>query len=80
MTNYLAAQYPLSMSLNIRVIDAGPGFDVNDLKKKLGALRFGNLIAGLKREFVCNHDKDMNGNEVPCVYATDLESFLKAGG
>ena len=79
-TGTFATQYPLSAALKIPVIDAGPGFDVNDLKKNLGASRFNNLAAGLNRQFVCNHAKDSSGSEVPCVYIADVESFLRDGG
>lgn len=63
------------------------GFDENDVKAALGVTRFNNLmtsIAGGKpfsgAVFSCGHAKDKNGVEVHCIYASDLELFLKNGG
>lgn len=79
-TGRFQAMYPLSAALGLKVIDPGPGFDQNDLKAKIGTTRYNNLITQAKRVFVCNHAKDASGYETPCVYAEDLEAFLKGGG
>jgi hypothetical protein len=63
------------------------GFDVDDLKGALGVTRFNLLMAGVKDVFCCNHrtwpsthaDPTKRNAEVHCVWASDLEAFLKAG-
>lgn len=80
-----AAQYPLSMALNIRVIDAGPGFDVLDLEARLGTERFKQLMSSLKQVFCTNHrkypdDHPLAGYEVHCVYLSEVEKFLHEEG
>lgn len=53
--NTLAAMYPLSSALGLRVIDAGPGFDELELEAALGLERFQKLMAGVKEVFCCGH-------------------------
>ena len=63
------------------------GFDVDDLKGALGATRFNLLMSGIKEVFCCAHrtwpgnhaDPTKRNAEVHCVWAADVEAFLKAG-
>jgi len=65
-----------------------PGFDENDVKVALGTTRFNNLMALIVAGkpysgsvFTCGHAKDAKtGVEMHCIYASDLELFLKNGG
>lgn len=63
-----------------------PGYDVDVVKAKLGAARFNALLAAIAGKpysgtlFSCGHRKDVNNVEVHCIYASDLELFLKNGG
>lgn len=86
------ALYPLSFALGVKPVGTGAashaGFDERDVEAKLGATRFTNLMAKVKSVFSIGHDKYpgnyavayKRGCEVHCIYADDLEAFLKAGG
>ena len=81
--------YPLSHALGLRPVSVNgnqqEGFDIDEVEKKLGAGRFNSLQAGLKEVFCCGHrswpadhpEKFRRNCEVHCVYARDLEAFLK---
>lgn len=85
-------QFPLSAALGVKPVATAsgnhPGFDMDEVQKKLGNTRFQNLMAKVKAVFSCGHrhwpsDHPMperRNAEVHCVYADDLEQFLKAGG
>jgi len=80
---------PLSYALGFRPVSVNgnehEGFDIDEVEKKLGADRFKSLQAGLKEVFCCghrnwpaDHPELLRRNcEVHCVYARDLEAFLK---
>jgi hypothetical protein len=64
------------------------GFDVDDVKGLLGAARFNLLMTNyVKALFCCGHrvwptshaEPTKRNAEVHCVYASDLEKFLKDG-
>jgi hypothetical protein len=63
------------------------GFDVDDLKGALGVTRFNLLMGSVKELFCCSHriwpathaELNKRNAEVYCVWAADLEAFLKAG-
>ena len=90
------SMYPLCYALGLRLVSVDgyqhEGFDIDEVEKKLGAGRFTVLQPGLKEEFCCGHrnwpfdhsDPYRRNCEVHCVYARDLERFLKeqpiAGG
>lgn len=81
----LAMWFPLSADLGLEPVDAGPGFDTLELEKALGEERYSALMNKVKQVFCCAHalypeDHALAGREVHCVYAADLEDFLKAGG
>lgn len=85
MTPTFREMYPMCSQLNLRVVDAGPGFDELELLASLGQARMDALKAFAKSVFSCNHAKypeghDLAGYEVHCFYASDVEEFLKAGG
>ena len=64
-----------------------PGFDDDDVKTALGITRYNALMAAIVSGapgysgsvFSCGH-RVKNGVEVHCIYASDLELFLKNGG
>lgn len=86
--------YPLSVALPATPVLAPvltgtadhAGFDEIEVKAVLGATRFNNLLGGITRMFSCGHriypatHASMPNCEVRCIYAADLEAFLKAGG
>jgi hypothetical protein len=81
--------YPASHALGLKLVSVGgndfEGFDIDEVEKKLGKARFISLTAGLKAVFCCGHrnwpadhpDRFRRNCEVHCVYARDLEAFLK---
>jgi len=83
------SRYPLSCSLGLRPVSVAgnehEGFDIDEVEKKLGDGRFKSLMVGLKEVFCCGHrnwpadhpDPVRANCEVHCVYARDLEAFLK---
>ena len=83
------SRYPLSYALGLRPVSVAgnehEGFDIDEVEKKLGDDRFKSLMAGLKEVFCCghrnwpaDHPDPLRANcEVHCVYARDLEAFLK---
>lgn len=70
-------------------VDGGlhDGFDIDDVKGALGATRFALLTSGIKEVFCCSHrlwpadhaDPTKRKAEVHCIWAADMEAFLKAG-
>ena len=84
------SMYPLSYALGLRPVSVAgahhEGFDIDEVEKKLDAERFKSLMDGLKAVFCCahrnwpaDHPDPMRRNcEVHCVYARDLEGFLKS--
>jgi hypothetical protein len=78
-------RYPLCRGLKIEPVNGG-GFDIDDVSMALGPVRFALLTAGLKSVFCCAHrkwpmdhsDPTRRNAEVHCVWAVDLEEFLKA--
>lgn len=83
------SMYPLSYALGLRPVSVGgvdhEGFDIDEVEKKIGADQFKSLTAGLKEVFCCGHriwpmdhpDSHKRSCEVHCVYARDLEGFLR---
>lgn len=83
------SRYPLSYALGLRPVSVAgnehEGFDIDEVEQKLGAGRFKSLLADLKEVFCCGHriwpedyqDPVRRNTEVHCVYARDLEAFLK---
>jgi hypothetical protein len=83
------SMYPLAYALGLRPVSVGSydheGFDIDEVERKLGAKRFASLLDGLKEMFCCGHrnwpadhpDPARRNCEVHCVYARDLEVFLK---
>jgi len=83
------SRYPLSYALGLRPVSVAgvdhEGFDIDEVEEKLGAAQFKSLMAGLKEVFCCahrnwpaDHPDPLRANcEVHCVYARDLEAFLK---
>jgi hypothetical protein len=81
--------YPLSYGLGLRFVsrngNESEGFDIDAVEKKLGADQFKALQAGLKEVFVCGHrtwpadhpEPNRRNTVVHCVWARDLEAFLK---
>lgn len=63
------------------------GFDSDDVLALFGKERFALLMSGVKAVFCCAHrtwpdthaDPIKAGAEVHCIYAADLEEFLKGG-
>ncbi len=63
------------------------GFDIDDVKAALGAARFNLLMTSIQEVFCCAHrawplshaDATKRGAEAHCIWASDLEKFLKAG-
>ena len=86
------SMYPRCHALGLKLVSVAgnelEGFDVDEVEKKLGADRFASLMAGLKEVFCCGHrnwpadhsDPLRRNCEVHCVYARDLETFLKGPG
>ncbi len=90
------SQYPLSSVLGVTPVTTAagqhPGYDYDQLSAKLGTTRFNNLTAWLvahgRAVFCCGHrtwpanyaDATKRLCEVHCVFAADLEEFLKGGG
>jgi len=83
--------FPQSAALGLQFVSTAPGvdhpgFDEDDVKAKLGATRFNNLMAKVKFVFSCGHrvypanDARGAGCEAHAIYASDLEAFLKGGG
>jgi hypothetical protein len=82
--------YPLSYALGLRPVSVNgnthEGFDIDEVERRLGADRFKTLQAGLKEVFSCGHrtwpadhpEQHRRNCEVHCVYARDLEGFLKS--
>lgn len=62
-----------------------PGFDNDQVLAALGQARYNNLVTAIKTAgysgavFSCGH-RTVNGVEVHCFYASDVEKFLAAGG
>lgn len=62
-----------------------PGFDNDAVKAALGTTRYNNLVAAIVTAgysgavFSCGH-RTVNGVEVHCFYASDVEKFLAGGG
>jgi hypothetical protein len=78
------AMYPMSIALGLVPVSTGPsvthpGFDEDEVKAKLGATRFNNLMAKVTNVFSCGH-RLKAGVEAHAIYANDLEAFLKGGG
>ena len=83
------SRYPLSYALGVRLVSVAgadhEGFDIDEVERKLGADRFKSLMTGLGSVFCCGHrnwpadhpDPLRRNCEVHCVYARDLEAFLK---
>jgi hypothetical protein len=83
------SMYPLSCALGLRLVSVAgadhEGFDIDEVEKKLGADRFKSLTSGLKEVFCCGHriwpadhpETYKRSCEVHCVYARDLEVFLR---
>jgi hypothetical protein len=83
------SMYPLSYALGLRPVSLNgndyEGFDIDEVEKKLGAERFKSLQAGLTHVFCCGHrnwpadhpERFRRNTEVHCVYAHDLEAYLK---
>jgi hypothetical protein len=83
------SRYPLSYALGLRPVSVAgadhEGFDIDEVEEKLGADRFMSLTAGLKEVFSCGHriwptdhpETHKRSCEVHCVYARDLEAFLR---
>ena len=83
------SMYPLSYALGLRPVSANgndhAGFDIEEVENNLGASRFKAFQAGLKEVFCCGHrnwpadhpEPSRRNAEVHCVYARDLEAFLK---
>lgn len=87
--NTFPMMYPHCAALGLRVIDAGPGFDELEVEKALGPERFAALMKTVKQVFCANHAKysetvpnshRIQGYEVHCIYAEDLENFLAKEG
>jgi hypothetical protein len=86
------SMYPRSHALGLRPVSIGgndhEGFDIDEVEKKLGAEQFASLLSGLIEVFCCGHrcwpadhpDPTRRNCEVHCVYARDLEAFLKSFG
>jgi hypothetical protein len=78
--------------VNVGGIGHQPGFDIRDVQGLLGTTRFNALMAQIVQKkssvFCCAHDKwpdthsdvNLRSAEVHCVYAADLDDFLKGGG
>ena len=85
-------QYPLSVKLGLEPVEtvsgSHPGFDSLEVARILGAVRYAALASKIEAVFCCGHatyppnhpDKALIGMERHCIYADDLEAFLKAGG
>jgi hypothetical protein len=81
--------YPLSYALGLRFVslngNESEGFDIDEVEKKLGTDRFKSLLTGLKEVFCCGHrnwpadhqEPNRRNCEVHCVWARDLEAFLR---
>ena len=86
------SMFPLSAALGLQFVSTSlgadhPGFDSEEVKAKLGTTRYSNLSGRLTHVFCCGHrhypgseGPSRAGCEVLCIYASDLEAFLKAGG
>lgn len=78
-----AATYPKSVAAGLRPVDGiHPGFEDVDVKKAIGDVRYAALMATVKSVFCCGHrhyevGQPLSGYEVRCLYADDVEKFLK---
>ena len=83
------SMYPLSYALGLKLVSVAgndyEGFDIDEVEKRIGTTNFVALNARLKQVFCCGHriwptdypDPTRRNCEVHCVYAQDLEEFLK---
>ena len=83
------SRYPLCYALGLKPVSVAgnthEGYDIDEVEKKLGTDRFKSLMATLKHVFCCGHriwpkdhpEPHKGSCEVHCVYARDLETFLK---
>jgi hypothetical protein len=86
----LRSKYPISFRLGLRPVSVNgndhEGFDIDEVEKKLGNEKFQLLVGQLKEVFCCGHrnwpanhpDPIRRNAEVHCIYAWDVESFLKS--
>lgn len=85
------ATFPLSLALGLNLLPIAYGFDSHEVKDKLGDDRYQQLLGDVESVFVCGHrtspvevTKDGKTSvvecEVPCIYAEDLEKFLREEG
>ena len=86
------SMYPLCHALGLKPVSVAgneyDGFDIDEVERKLGAPQFASLMAELTHVFCCGHrnwpadhpDPFRRNCEAHCVYALDLENFLKARG
>ncbi|HEY6249135.1 MAG TPA: hypothetical protein VI685_04195 [Candidatus Angelobacter sp.] len=82
-------RFPRSTALGFEPVSDGtaehPGFDAEEVRQKLGEKKFKELMGAVRTVFCCGHrthpenhpDKALAGTEVHCIYATDLEKFLR---
>lgn len=82
-------RFPRSVALGLEPVSDGtaehPGFDSEEVRRKLGEKKFTELMGMVRTVFCCGHrthpdnhpDKIVAGTEVHCIYAADLEKFLR---
>ena len=82
-------RFPRSTALGLEPVSDGtaehPGFDSDEVRQKLGEKKFNALMSTVRAVFCCGHrthaddhpDKVVAGTEVHCIYAADLEKFLR---
>lgn len=91
---FIEESFPRSLALGLEFVQTRGSdtfhlaFDSENVKEKLGHDKFAKLMAGVKEVVSCDHrshpddhsDKNLQGVEVHCIWAKDLEDFLGKAG
>jgi hypothetical protein len=85
--NQFSLKYPLASALMGKIAPVQEGFDMDLVAKTMSPANWSTLKSQLQRVFVCGHahwppdhpEPTKRNTEVHCIYAEDLERFLRTG-